>query len=1539
MNKFAVIRTLTVVVAICALSTCVFAADQAVGPIVINEIMASNTLTNMDPDSAQYADWIEIRNTGTSSFDLGGAFLTDDLALPQKWQIPSGITVPASGYLIIWADGSDLNRRGIHTNFKLNNGGEVVGLFSKTGAVLDTVTFKSQVRDVSYGRNLNSPYNWLYFEQATPGKANGTDGLPTNNQAAAVKISLASGFYSGSQTWSLSSATTATIHFTTDGSTPTRTSPIYTSPQTVARTTVVRTRAFEPSLLPGPVETRTFFINEQTTLPVFSLSTEPDNLTNDQSGFYAADFAHINICPPWERSAFLEFFEEDGSLKFSQEVDTRLFGNTAFKLPQKSLAIFLSSTLDYPLFNDHYVHEFKSLVLRSSSDDWNRTMFRDGFIQTMIRRNLSVDTQAFRPAIVFINGEYYGIHNIREKYNSDYLETHHGIDPNNIDLLYIDERQANPVTILDGDRQQYDVLMNFIDANSLASQANYNTVAGWVDIDNFIDYLITEIFTGNSSWNHNIRAWRTRTVDGKWQWVIFDLDRSYRDLNYNALTDMASHLPLFNSLLENAGFRSRFLQRYIEYLNDAFVPEKVIPLLDSLQAVIAPEMPNHIARWLNICGNGVCGIPSMTDWNNNVTSMRDIVRDRPSVARQQLVSYFNLNSFVQLDLQVQQPGYGEVQLGEKTTVSSAFSGQYYLNMPVTLKAVAHDGYTFSAWQESASSSSTLLSRGSLWKYFDGSAVPGAAWYAANFDDSGWKSGHAQLGYGDNDETTTIGYGPDSNNKYITSYYRTTFSVNNPATVKGLVFKLVRDDGAVVYLNGIELFRTNMPGGTVAFDTPASTAVGGTDESTFFEFPQTSDALKSGTNVVAVEIHQSDGGSSDVSFDLEIDADVSGTGGSVVSVDPELTLTMANKRSLTAVFVPKTQNVLPSEITTNMTLTAAGSPYLALGNVTVHANVTLTIQPGVEVQLAEAASLMIHGRLTANGSEALPITLRGINGQRWGALCFENTTGANSLAFVKINGATTGTDAVLFKAAFSTQAADVSLDHVTIENVGEPFYGHHGTLSLDHCVLDGTGANDDMLNIQYASARIENCYLFGNGELDFDFVDNGIIRNNVIETIATDPNRDGIDIGTSLYCLIENNRIFNSPDKGISVGEASTGTIIRGNLVVHTAMGVAVKDSSTATIDHNTFYSTAVGVALYEKFAGQGGGTAQVRNCIFSGSFDSEFTTDGLSSVQITYCASDKNLLNGVGNIKVDPHFISVPANNFYLQADSPCINAGDPTSPQDLDGTRSDMGAYAYYMGPLDTNRLYINELMADNSKTLADNAGEFDDWIEIYNGSDKEINIGGLFLTDDFNNPTLWRIPSDVPDSTTIQPKKFLLLWADNTPAQGSLHAGLKLNAGSERLALIKMNQAQAVFVDSITYGPQKKDISWGRYPDGTANWQFFSKPTPGSANDPQITDTTDQAETLPQHFMVHQNYPNPFNPTTSITFELPAAAMVTVEVYNSLGRHVARLLNESQEAGVHKVEWRGADDNGSPAATGVYFCRVTAGENTTIQKMILLR
>lgn len=164
---------------------------------------------------------------------------------------------------------------------------------------------------------------------------------------------------------------------------------------------------------------------------------------------------------------------------------------------------------------------------------------------------------------------------------------------------------------------------------------------------------------------------------------------------------------------------------------------------------------------------------------------------------------------------------------------------------------------------------TLVATGSVWRYLDNGSNQGTNWIASAFDDSAWASGPGQLGYGDGDEATTVGFGGNANNKYITTYFRRTFQVTNAALYQSLRLHAVRDDGIIVYLNGTEVYRTNMPAGAVTHTTMALSAIGGADEAAFQSNAVPSALLVSGTNVLAVEIHQNAVTSSDISFDLAL----------------------------------------------------------------------------------------------------------------------------------------------------------------------------------------------------------------------------------------------------------------------------------------------------------------------------------------------------------------------------------------------------------------------------------------------------------------------------------------------------------------------------------------------------------------------------------------------------------------------------------------------------------------------------------------------
>lgn len=239
--------------------------------------------------------------------------------------------------------------------------------------------------------------------------------------------------------------------------------------------------------------------------------------------------------------------------------------------------------------------------------------------------------------------------------------------------------------------------------------------------------------------------------------------------------------------------------------------------------------------------------------------------------------------------------------------------------------------------------------------------------------------------------------------------------------------------------------------------------------------------------------------------------------------------------------------------------------------------------------------------------------------------------------------------------------------------------------------------------------------------------------------------------------------------------------------------------------------------------------------------------------------------------------------------------------------------------------RLFINEFMAANVNTIRDPFNEADDWVEIYNGDSVAVSLGNCYLSDNFNNPTKWRFPD-----TTIAPGAFMLIWADDQPQQGPLHATFKLDRDGERVGLYRGDSGGVAILDTISFGYQQTDVSYGRMPDGGA-WQTMPQATPGYSN---VISGAAEAPATPAEFALFPPYPNPFNPDVHIRFQIVDYGFVTLRVYDLLGREVATPVNERLEAGNHIAVW-----NASGFASGVYLVRLRTERFVKTEKVVLMR
>ena len=820
-----------------------------------------------------------------------------------------------------------------------------------------------------------------------------------------------------------SSSGTGVIRYTTDGSKPTSTSNQYTTPLNISSNTILRARVFENSKLPGKTTTNSYFIGETRNLPAVSLVTDPLFLWGEL-GIYRNSYREREI------PVSLEYFPLGSQRAIFLEAGARIGGENIYRFAEKPFNIYVHSDygyshISYKIFDDLPYQEYKRLYLRNSGDDWPLSMFRDGLCENIFKDQIPNAMQAFKPSVLYLNGQYWGIYNLREKIDDQYFLLHYNIDPADLDHL-----EASS-TVITGDSTDFVNLLDLAQQTDLTDSVNYAYFASKINIHDLMDFVIVQDYIANSSWGHNREEWRDRKDEKLWRWILVDMDRGLNAdrIAADQITDIYNNFGLFHQLCANENFKNEFIQRYSERINHTFNYNRVVSIIDSLKSLIEDEMPRHIQKWgtyidsltIDIWGQ-TPGITSLTSWNSEVQKLRDFAAQRSQYVNQYLSNRFGLSGRANLKIST------NVQNKGKVVVNGFFENLgedilYFKDAALPIKIYPPPGYSFKQWKETVLATQlNLVPAGSEWKYRDESSAPDNTWKNVGYNDAGWKTGNAQFGYGDGDENTVISYGPDSQNKYITSYYRQSFQITNPADINQLKLRLMRDDGAVVYLNGTEILRSNMPSGTVSYSTFATTAVGGDEESTFFEFTFDNTNLVTGENVLAVEIHQSSGSSSDISFDLSLEATLNQPSlvENIISNSPAIKYTITNDTELLAEFEEIGSGTVPNVINGTLTLTKTNSPYYYVqDNVTIASNGVLTVEPGVIIYFAPGKGINVQGKLLLQGTKGEPITLTSYYpSDKWGAISFNNSVGTSELNYVNISNSTSGIDTINFFAAVS-----------------------------------------------------------------------------------------------------------------------------------------------------------------------------------------------------------------------------------------------------------------------------------------------------------------------------------------------------------------------------------------------------------------------------------------------------------------------------------------------------------------------------------------
>ncbi len=679
--------------------------------IWINEIGAVNNETITD-DHDEFEDWIEIYNFGEDPVDLHLAYVTDNPEIPTKHQLientPGELIIPPGGFLLLWAD-DQIEQGATHLNFSLSGSGEYVGIYEPDDTVLvDGIEFPQQISDVSYGRNPEGG-DWNYFPTPTPGAANDTEGLfellPT------PVFSNDNAFFAGAADITISvDDPEAEIRFTINGSTPTEESSLYTEPVNFEETTMLRARAFKPDALPSRIATNTFIGEDDFQLDVVSLVTDSAHLWGN-AGIYDNRFSGI------EKPLHIEYFSAAGELQF--EIDGGVKIHAPDTRPQQSLRLFARSEygdkrIEHQIFEQKDVHWFKRLVLRQAANDGQqlaRTHFRDVMAHELFSE-MDPDNiySAYKPVHVYLNGEYWGIYNLRERQDHHFIESNYGFT--DIDFL---ERTATTINTRDqqaGDWVNYDAMRDYLMANDMSDPEHYEVITDWMDIRNYVDYMVTEIWTGNRDWlTNNVKYYRPRNIpETKWKWILWDTEygmgcypaNDHGNPNFDALHmamswggwppnwGVQNSTYMMNNLKDNPEFVDYFITRHADLLNSKLKPDNVLEKVDEFVDLYEEDMPKQVDRW---------GY-SMNTWYNSIQSLNNWIGPRASFCRQHIMNKWEHATAEHIiNLNVQPEGAGYIKINTIFTDELPWQGYYFEGVPVVLTAVANSGYEFQEWLE------------------------------------------------------------------------------------------------------------------------------------------------------------------------------------------------------------------------------------------------------------------------------------------------------------------------------------------------------------------------------------------------------------------------------------------------------------------------------------------------------------------------------------------------------------------------------------------------------------------------------------------------------------------------------------------------------------------------------------------------------------------------------------------------------------------------------------------------------------------------
>jgi hypothetical protein len=655
-----------------------FFLNPLMSQVVINEVMYEN-YTGIKDHWGKTSDWIELYNSGHEPQNLHGWGLTDKSEDHYKWTFPDTEIQPHE-YKLIFASGNEWFTDTLHANFKLKQVNEPLILTKANGTIADSFPAQCVPSDKSAARVYDGFGEWMITSTPSPGASNIYSVRYKLNYAPDTLIaSKEIGFYNQAFMFDLSNSIAGnTVFYTLDCREPDERSLLFESPieikdrsddpnyfseietsdnyikpeEKIFKATVIRAVVYSDGCPASEIRNLTFFVHplmdKRYTVPVISIIAEPDDFFSDEEGIYVRGNNNnfLGKGKEWERPVHLQIFETTGENIIDQQAGTRIHGRGTRMSAQKSLRLYAdeeygTESFNYHFFNDREMDTYNSLLLRTTRGDWSNTLFTDILSHELVK-DMNIDYMSGITAIVFINGEYWGIQNLREQQDEDYIKAHFKTSDSSYDI--VDYVQGKGPVIESGSIDAYEELIDILYDETLDQDAFFNLISQKIDIQGMIDFFIAEMYLGNIDFpENNHTLWRPDSEGGKWRWFFYDCDACFYRYNYNPVFDYINELDEFQRypdwsliilkrLLENKEFRNQFTQHFYQSVNTVFTPERVISKIDSFKLVYQPLMAEHIERWREP--------EDITSWLNNIEKLKQFAIGRQLEITRQLVKYF-----------------------------------------------------------------------------------------------------------------------------------------------------------------------------------------------------------------------------------------------------------------------------------------------------------------------------------------------------------------------------------------------------------------------------------------------------------------------------------------------------------------------------------------------------------------------------------------------------------------------------------------------------------------------------------------------------------------------------------------------------------------------------------------------------------------------------------------------------------------------------------------------------------------------------------